>query len=70
VSEGPIKAERDAWKPARVSTADADRVCLVIPPARRTYCGRRSPRATTVSLSQVRCSDCSAALRADGGGKR
>lgn len=66
MGDGPIRAERDAWKPPRVSTTDVDRVCFIIPPARRAYCGRRTPKATTPNLTDINCADCEAALRADG----
>lgn len=64
MSEGPIKAERDAWKPPRVSTTDTDRVCFIEPLSPRTYCGRR-PKRTTDLITHTTCADCRAALRAD-----
>lgn len=64
MSEGPIKAARDAWKPKRVSTADAHRVCARS--GERAYCGRgKSNLADAWEL--VTCTDCRAAYRADGG---
>lgn len=63
MSEGPIKRERDAHKPPRVSTADSYRRCMRHDG--RGYCGRRSaPLADTWEATT--CADCRAAGRADG----
>ena len=64
MSEGPIKAERDAWKPPRVSTTNRERVCLQHLGASLAYCGRRL-YASTTNLAGVTCADCLAAWRAD-----
>jgi hypothetical protein len=62
MSEGPIKREREAHKPPRVSTADSYRKCYRA--ADRGYCGRRSaPLVTTWEATT--CADCRAAARAD-----
>lgn len=68
MSEGPIKRERDAWKPKEVSTPDAHRVCMVSEPgSKRSYCGRS--KASRVGLvtdwADVECADCDACRRAD-----
>ena len=62
MSAGPIKAQRDAWKPPTVSTSNADRVCAVI--EARVYCGRKN-KQTSALWDKVTCADCHAAHRAD-----
>lgn len=65
MSEGPIKAWRDAWAPKRVTTKPTASVHW----ARdymTTYCGRRGRFDCHTDVRQVTCSDCLAALRADG----
>jgi hypothetical protein len=64
VSAGPIRRERDAWKPPIVSIADNARVCARS--EARGYCGRRSAVLSSV-WAKVTCPDCKAAFRADGG---
>lgn len=65
MSEGPIKREREAWEPPRVSTPNKDRVCFRAESSLPvTYCGRR-PVRVTADLAAVNCADCTAALRAD-----
>lgn len=63
MSDGPIKAERAAWKPQRVSTTDASRVCFSV--KGRGYCGRTSAKTRTTSWRDVVCWDCVAAALAD-----
>lgn len=66
MSAGPIKNMRDAWKPPKVSTTDADRVCGPSDRAGRGYCGRSAKGAKrTEDWAQVVCADCDAARRAD-----
>lgn len=65
MSEGPIKREREAWKPTTVSTPDAHRVCKSHH-ERGTYCGRVSARRRTNDWTEVVCADCVAAANADG----
>lgn len=66
MSEGPIKQWRDAWKPEQVSTSPSKAVHAYGGPA-RAYCGRRGgvTGAFIGAPSQVTCSDCLAAMRAD-----
>lgn len=64
MSEGPIKHERDAWKPPKVSTPDNSRVCARS--GTRAYCGRSKSR-TVDGWRRVTCTDCRTAYRADGG---
>lgn len=64
MSEGPIKSERDAWKPQAVSTRDSARICYKKIHQPRAYCGRK-PREAVDSWREVTCSDCFAASRAD-----
>lgn len=64
MSEGPIKRERDAHRPVKVSTPDAHRVCAKS--EARGYCGRASKKLVE-RWAQVTCTDCRAAYRADGG---
>jgi hypothetical protein len=66
VSAGPIKRERDAWKPITVSTPDAHRVCMGVKERNRGYCGREAKGSkVTTEWADVVCSDCVAAYRAD-----
>lgn len=64
MSEGPIKSERAAWEPLR-----GTRPTSSVHWARdyqTTYCGRRGRYDCHTDVKQVTCSDCLAALRADG----
>lgn len=63
MSEGPIKAWRDAWKPPIVSTRQSGAVHAERDG--RAYCGRKG--AMSKEWSTVTCSDCHAAHRADEG---
>lgn len=63
MSEGPIKRERDAWKPPKVSSTDTERVCYQ-KLGHKAYCGRQAKVAFD-DWSKVTCSDCLAAKRAD-----
>lgn len=64
MSEGPIRAWRDSWKPPKVSTADNKRKCRSW--HGKGYCGRSAaPLAET--WEETNCADCEAAYRADGG---
>lgn len=64
MSEGPIKRWRDSWKPPKVSTDEAHRVCA--DEGGRGYCGRHTPQAKrTDDWDKVTCADCQAARRAD-----
>lgn len=67
MSEGPIKQWRDAHKPDRVSTTDAERVCAPNTDTGRAYCGRKNKR--TDVWARVTCRDCKAAQRADEGAR-
>lgn len=51
-----------------VSTPDASRVCVHGEEDGRAYCGRRhtNPAKFTSGGKPMNCSDCAAALRADG----
>lgn len=63
MSEGPIKAWRDSWKPQDVSTNPKTAIHLK-GERRMAYCGRG--RVTlSASPSAVTCADCLAAKRAD-----
>lgn len=64
MSEGPIKREREAWKPVPASTPDARRVCFKSLLERRGYCGR-VPQVSFDDWGKVTCADCLAARRAD-----
>lgn len=63
MSGGPIKAERDAWKP-RQSTRATVHTVHMRGEGDRTYCGRRAI-ITTPSWESTECEDCHAARRAD-----
>jgi hypothetical protein len=63
VSEGPIKAWRDSWKPPVVSTPAGTALHLAGDPG-RAYCGRRKVALATTP-GEVTCSDCAAARAAD-----
>jgi hypothetical protein len=66
MSEGPIKEEREAWRPPVVSTSSSSRVCARATGG-RALCGRR--KVSMVSrISDATCADCLAAARADAGG--
>lgn len=66
MSSGPIKSHRDAWKPPKVSTTDADRICGPSDRPNRGYCGREAKGAKrTQNWDAVVCADCHAARRAD-----
>lgn len=65
MSEGPIKAWRDSWKPPRVSSSNAERACFKKPLEEKAHCGRR-PKVAFDDATKVTCSDCLAALRSDG----
>lgn len=61
-----MQRERDAWKPPIVSSKDAERVCIVLPPKFHPYCGRRKRANVTLEISKATCADCLTAMRADG----
>lgn len=65
MSEGPIKAWRDSWKPPVMSTNP--KTSLHAPATfARAYCGRAAgPTSFAPEHAQVTCSDCLAALAAD-----
>lgn len=65
MSDGPIKRERDAHRPVKVSTPDARRVCAKT--EARGYCGRSKNVKLADRWADVTCTDCRAAYRADGG---
>lgn len=66
MSEGPIKAHRDAWKPRKASTTDSERICATSETKGRGYCGRKMTSSKLTSdWAAVVCSDCEAARRAD-----
>lgn len=66
MSEGPIHQWWKSHTPAKVSTANADRVCA-LRLLTASYCGRKSRGASalTSDWESVTCADCHAALRAD-----
>ena len=64
MSEGPIKREREAYKPPIVSTTNAARVCIRAMGTGRALCGRRSAPLTD-EWAKTTCADCVAAARAD-----
>lgn len=64
MSDGPIKAWRDSWKPPKTSSSNAERACFKNLLAAKAYCGRR-PKLAFDDPTKVTCSDCLAALRAD-----
>lgn len=68
MSEGPIKREREAWKPPVVSTTAKDRVCAdgkgLNATLGKSYCGRSSAKRVE-EWAEVTCADCHAARRAD-----
>lgn len=65
MSEGPIKRERDAWKPPSVSTSTSARLCFANT-VTSSYCGRRPLQGhRTTNWDDVTCADCHAARRAD-----
>lgn len=64
MSEGPIKGARAAWEPPR-GTRPATAVHWARDYA-TTYCGRRGRYDCDTDVAKVTCSDCLAALRADG----
>ena len=64
MSAGPIRSERDAWKPTTVSTTDAARLCFGATGS-RGYCGRTSAKERTSDWERVTCADCKAARTAD-----
>lgn len=66
MSEGPIKRERAAWEPKRVTTKPRESVHHLGNQRLRTLCGRRTDTCSLGSVVAVTCSDCRAALRADG----
>lgn len=67
MSEGPIKRERDAWKPPVVSSGTR----ALTAHARssvpfRAYCGRKAgPNVVIGPPESADCSDCRAAIAAD-----
>lgn len=66
MSEGPITQWRKSHQSPRVSSSNATRVCFTTGvTVRRAYCGRVG-KTTTQELEKVTCSDCRAALAADG----
>lgn len=69
MSEGPIKAWRDSWKPPAVSTRDSERACYMKLGQVRAYCGRK-PKVAFDDVARVTCADCLAAIRADEEGSR
>lgn len=64
MSEGPISQWWKSHEPAKVSTANAERVCFLRHETKAAYCGRKKVRVT-VTRSEVKCADCRAALHAD-----
>jgi hypothetical protein len=69
MSEGPIKRERDAWKPPVVSTGTARTTIHAYGGPMRAYCGRKGGVTGAIigTFEQVTCSDCLAAQEADRG---
>lgn len=68
MSAGPIKAWRNSWIPARVSSTDVERACYMKHSQPRAYCGRK-PKVAYDDWAKVTCSDCLAAGRADSDGR-
>lgn len=71
MSEGPIKQQRDAWKPPKVSTRPraVKHAPMRYGSAGLAACGRNFARELSriaLPLEEVTCSDCLAAMRADG----
>lgn len=64
MSEGPIKAWRDAHKLPRVSTPDNQRICGITKYG-TAYCGRRRNAGVSTNWASVTCADCHAAREAD-----
>lgn len=64
MSEGPIKAWRDSWKPPTISTPQSTAVHGAGPTLGRAYCGRKT-HAVTGHIGEVTCADCLAGIRAD-----
>jgi hypothetical protein len=65
MSEGPIKSWRDSWKPPIVTTRPNLALHYAGTGAGGSYCGRKNVRVTD-GTRYVDCSECLAALRADG----
>lgn len=66
MSEGPIKAARQAWSPPKVTTNPAEAVHAVRAAGDpRPYCGTRRGKVTTSEGALVTCSACTAAIAAD-----
>lgn len=65
MSEGPISQWWKSHEPEKVSTPNSKRVCYKKIHQPRAYCGRK-PTVAFDDQSKVTCSDCLAAMRADG----
>ena len=66
MSAGPIKREREAHRPAIVSTTDVARICMRNPDTNAAYCGRKARKPLVSEWALAVCADCAAAARADG----
>jgi hypothetical protein len=69
MSNGPISQARAAAAVPASSTADVNRICMIVgaPEGLPSYCGRaRRLHHTAAAWSGVTCADCRAAARADG----
>jgi len=65
MSEGPIKRERAAWEPPRVSTKPGSSTHLATTITESgVLCGRRVAPSLVVTTAPT-CADCAAAERAD-----
>lgn len=65
MSEGPIRRWSEAWEPIKVTTKPGTSVHWALDYV-TTYCGRRGRYDCHADVRLVTCSDCLAALRADG----
>lgn len=64
MSDGPIKQQRAAWAPPKVTVTATTRICAPNTGAGGTMCGRRK-KTRTGTWDQVTCPECMAAGRAD-----
>lgn len=64
MSDGPIKREREAWKPPK-SIPIADRLHARSDNPKRAYCGTSDRPEYAPNPTTVTCPNCQAAIRAD-----
>jgi hypothetical protein len=66
MSEGPISQWWKSHAPQEVTTPRSASKCFIQPPKLSPYCGRRKVTTVTFVAAEATCSECLAAMAADG----